>query len=806
MRVRVVFTIALALILSCTLTYVCYADNPLVQTVYTADPAPMVYNDTLYLYTSHDEDGSSYFTMNDWRVYSTTDMVNWTDHGAPLSYKTFSWARGDAWAGQCIERNGRFYWYICVTHRTMGRPAIGVAVADSPTGPFIDPIGYPLVSSEWGDIDPTVFIDDDGQAYLYWGNPKLKYVKLNEDMISYDEEVGIVSVPMKEEYFGKREGNPDRATLYEEGPWLYKRKGIYYMVYAASGIPENIAYATGDSPTGPWTYRGIIMPTQGGSFTNHPGIIDFKGKSYFFYHNGALPGGGGFTRSVAIEEFEYYEDGSFPTINMTKEGVSAIAALNPYARVEAETISWAEGVETRSNAEGGIELYDIDDGDYIKIKNVDFGTGASAFTARAACAGKGGQIELRLDSKNGDVIGTLNIGYSGGDDRYDFYSTNVNEASEVHDLFLVFKGDTGDLFSIDYWQFQKRTAEHKPVALNASTDQYKIDTVAGSNTAKLSAVVIYADGKTEDVSLLVLAEPVAKDYIQINDGVITAVNYGVAEIKVSYGEVSDIVHVYVKDFTTEKIVDKLIVNNNAGRLTLGENGNFSIMAVYKDGHIENVTTRASYSNPNKEIAAVANGAVMSKAVGSTEVMVSFKGDLGDELTTRLVITVVDKEAEESESPEPVIVSVNGVTISSKDIRLEAGEKKTLLYKVLPVNANNKKVSWSSDKPEVATVDKYGKVTAVNKGTAIITITTEEGSFTDQCELIVMTEGQPAVEQPAMVEQDSNTAEETLAMPTNEPVEMEANNAGLLWLITAIVLAALAAGVIIYIKIRTNRKE
>ena len=236
----------------------CYADNPIVQTLYTADPAPMVYNDTLYLYTGHDEPGSTYFTMYDYRLYSTTDMVNWTDHGAVLASADFSWAKeGEAWAAQCIERNGKFYYYTTATDKRLNRPTVAVAVADSPTGPFVDPIGKPLVANAWGDIDPTVFIDDDGQAYLYWGNPNLWYVKLNEDMISYDTSVGVVRVPLTEEGFGKRYGDPDRATLYEEGPWLYKRDGLYYMVYAASGIPENIAYSTSTSPTGPWTFRAL---------------------------------------------------------------------------------------------------------------------------------------------------------------------------------------------------------------------------------------------------------------------------------------------------------------------------------------------------------------------------------------------------------------------------------------------------------------------------------------------------------------------------------------------------------------------
>ena len=147
------------------------AQNPIIQTNYTADPAPMVYNDKVYLYTTHDEDNSTWFTMNDWRLYTTSDMVNWTDHGAVLSYTDFSWAKGDAWAPQCIERGGKFYMYVPVISRINNRGAIGVAVADSPYGPFYDPLGKPLVQSEWGDIDPTVFIDDDGQAYVL-GKPE----------------------------------------------------------------------------------------------------------------------------------------------------------------------------------------------------------------------------------------------------------------------------------------------------------------------------------------------------------------------------------------------------------------------------------------------------------------------------------------------------------------------------------------------------------------------------------------------------------------------------------------------------------
>ena len=141
------------------------AQNPIIQTTYTADPAPLVYNDKVYLYTSHDEDNSTWFVMNDWKLYTTEDMVNWTDQGVVLSYDDFEWTKSDAWAPQCIERDGKFYMYVPVNPKTE-RNAIGVAVSDSPYGPFIEPRGKRLVRSGTGDIDPFVLIDDDGQAHL----------------------------------------------------------------------------------------------------------------------------------------------------------------------------------------------------------------------------------------------------------------------------------------------------------------------------------------------------------------------------------------------------------------------------------------------------------------------------------------------------------------------------------------------------------------------------------------------------------------------------------------------------------------
>jgi len=425
------------------------ADNPIIQHVYTADPAPVVYGDEVYLCTSHDEDVTvdNFFTMNDWFVFSTKDMVNWTDHGSPLSWQTFSWASGNhSWAPHCVSRNGKFYVFVPVSN------AIGVAVADSPTGPFTDAIGAPLVSN-YQYIDPTVYVDGDGQAYLYFGNPKLWYVKLNEDMVSFSGQVQ--QIPNTVASFGTRNGDADRPTLYEEGPWFYKRNDLYYMVYATGPVPESIGYSTSPGPLGPWSYGGIIMGRDSGlAFTNHSGVVDFKGGSFFFYHTQELPGGGGYKRSVAVEQFTYNVDGSFPAISKTKEGVTnSVEPLNPYSRTEGETMAWGDGIEVEDCDEGGRDVSNIEGGDSIKVKDVDFGTGAISFEARVASETSGGSIELRLDAVDGALVGSCAVEGTGGWQTWTTVSCLVNGATGVHDLYFVFTGGDGFLFNFDWWRF-----------------------------------------------------------------------------------------------------------------------------------------------------------------------------------------------------------------------------------------------------------------------------------------------------------------------------------------------------------------
>ena len=426
-------------------------DNPIVQPIFTTDPAPIIHDGRVYLFTGHDEDGADYYDMRDWQLYSSADMANWQHHGSPASVETFPWASKDAWAGQVIERNGQFYFYVPIVDGASGSMSIGVGVSDNITGPYVDAIGGPLLVN--GEIDPTVFIDDDGQAYLYWGNPNLWYVTLNEDMVSYNGD--LVQVELTAEGFGSREGNPDRPTQYEEGPWLYKRGDIYYMIYAGDCCPENIQYSTGPSATGPWTYGGIIMQAESGSVTNHPGIVEYEGTAYFFYHNTALPGGGGFTRSVSVESFAYNADGSIPEISMTTDGPEQVGALDPYVRQEAETIAWSEGIETEICSEGGMDVGLINDGDYIKVKGVAFGDGPTTFTASVASANAGGSIELRLGSKTGTVIGTCEVADTGGWQTWAMVTCPISEATGTNDLFFCFVGSSSDyLFNFDWWHFE----------------------------------------------------------------------------------------------------------------------------------------------------------------------------------------------------------------------------------------------------------------------------------------------------------------------------------------------------------------
>lgn len=313
--------------------------------IYGGDPSVLVDGDTVYLYVGHDNSTDSevnraIYNMDSWICYSTKDMKNWKYEGPIMKADkgSVTWASTDtsAWAAQVAKHKNpntgkdRYYLYYCTWDATsQGKQSIGVAVADKPTGPFKD-IGKPLVkgtlttpqSSNWDDIDPTVWVDTDSKGvehrYLAWGNSRLYICELNEDMISVKDINGDGKITCGES--SKKADILYRSgslTMYTEAPWIYRRQdakgnyyGNYYLFYA-SQWREKMAYVTtSDLMNGKWSDRQVIMSPTATSNTNHMAVFDFKGKTYFVYHNGSLPKGNGYRRSPCIRELTFKEDGS----------------------------------------------------------------------------------------------------------------------------------------------------------------------------------------------------------------------------------------------------------------------------------------------------------------------------------------------------------------------------------------------------------------------------------------------------------------------------------------------------------------
>lgn len=288
--------------------------NPIIRHQYTADPAVLVKNDTLWLFAGHDHAGNqSGYHMRDWLLFSTTDMKHWKEHPVPLTIDEFKWAASkQAYAGHVAERNGKYYWYVSTNWC-----GIGVAVADKITGPYKDALGKPLLTNKdcfasshsWACIDPAIFIDDDGQPWITWGNRECYIAKLKDNMIEIDGEIKQIKF--------------NEAHPFTEAPWIHKHNGKYYLTYA-SEWPEKIAYAVADKIDGPYEMKGIISEIAGNSNTTHPAIVNFKNQWLFFSHNGGLHNGTSYSRSIIAEPMEYDAEGNIQKIHPSTEGVPCI--------------------------------------------------------------------------------------------------------------------------------------------------------------------------------------------------------------------------------------------------------------------------------------------------------------------------------------------------------------------------------------------------------------------------------------------------------------------------------------------------
>ncbi len=462
------------------------ADFPLVSHRYLADPDGLEYNGQLYIYCSNDDDNSTNggYAMHSIVCLSTADLKNWTDHGVVFQVpQGAAWA-SYSWAPTVSYRNGLFYLYF--GNNTGG---IGVATNASPTGPFVDAKGSPLVNASTPGapgtnglqeyFDPCIFVDG-SQAYLYFGgngSNNTRVVQLNSDMVSLNGSAASLGT----------------IPFFLEASHMHKNNGIYYFSYETGGSQgEWIMYATNSNPLSGFTYVGDLLQAPSNGNNNHHALVTYQGVDYVVYHNRYLAMQNGmpptYKRSVCLDRLFYNADGTLQQVVCTTSGLVQLHNLNPFNQVEAETMASDSGIYTETCSEGGMDVTSLTNGDWIKVQGADFGTsGASNFTARVASAASGGNIELHLDSTNGFLIGTCPVPVTGSGQSWTTVSCAINNgaAKNVHDLYLKFTGSstTTNLFNVNWWQFQVGDSNAA-----ASTTQFILKTGDVLNTTSFNTI------------------------------------------------------------------------------------------------------------------------------------------------------------------------------------------------------------------------------------------------------------------------------------------------------------------------------
>ncbi|MBB3206221.1 arabinoxylan arabinofuranohydrolase [Rhodopirellula rubra] len=432
-----------------------YADYPIASHRYLADPSSLVTSDRVYIYCSNDDESPLRGGYNIPNVVcvSSSDMKNWTDHGIVFdAERDTSWAK-KTWAPCAIERSGKTYLYF-----GNGGGNIGVVAGDSPIGPFTDIKGEPLIEHRTPGVqpaknmwlfDPGVFIDDDGQAYIYFGgngDENVRVARLNKDMVTLDGDVIKMVAP---NFF--------------EAAWVYKIGETYYFTYSTTpNAGMRIDYMTSKRPTEGFTYAGIVadQPPLNNN-NNHAAEFKFKDNWYHVYHNrivateAGIPTG--FRRNIAVEQFDYQDDGSIVKVQYTTDGVTQIGNIDPYVRNEAETFAAQRGIETEPCEAGGMNVTNTSNGDWIKIAGVNFGPqGASKVNAMILSESKDCTIELRLDSLEGKQIGRIKVPAGDEASEWELVESDVNGADGVHDLYVRFVGEEDNLAKLDWWKFVER--------------------------------------------------------------------------------------------------------------------------------------------------------------------------------------------------------------------------------------------------------------------------------------------------------------------------------------------------------------
>jgi arabinoxylan arabinofuranohydrolase len=442
------------------------AQNPIISHVFTADPSARVFEGRVYVYASHDPDNQAGYDMQDYHVFSSDDLVNWQDHGVALDAADIPWATS-LYAPDCAygEATGKYYLYF-----PNSSSGIGVAVSDSPAGPFVDALGEPLIDTntpgvedvEWI-FDPTCFVDDDGQAYLYFGGgprdtgDNARVIRLNDDMVSLaDATATTISAP---DFF--------------EASFLHKREGRYYFSYSTTFANHSayIDYMVSDDPMTGFEYAGTILQNPAGNnySNNHHSIVQYEGSWYIFYHNRVLSNRDGYSeyqRSITVDHLTHDADGGIAEVPVTMGEVAQLRELDAFSRMEAETLADQRGIEVEFAEDGGervgVTVTDIHDQDWIGYSQVDFAAGATSFHARAASdSATGGTIHVYVDGCDlftnlpGQLVGTCSVDPTGGWQQWSDIECAVEAITGVHDLYLRFEGTPSEpLLNLDYFQFE----------------------------------------------------------------------------------------------------------------------------------------------------------------------------------------------------------------------------------------------------------------------------------------------------------------------------------------------------------------
>jgi hypothetical protein len=401
----------------------------------------------MYLYGSYDVSGGTSYCSYEYHVFSSADLLDWEHHGE--SFRSTGpnpgvpWTDAPLFAPDCIYKDGYYYLFFCLADNSEG-----VAVSANPAGPFQNAV--PVAGANGDAIDPAVLVDDDGQVYYYWGQFHLRGARLRPDLQGIDP--GSLHTDLITE----------AGQGFHEGASIRKRGGVYYLVYAdiSRGRPTCLAYATGSTPLGPFTKRGILIDNTGcdpESWNNHGSIAEYNGSWYVFYHRSSQASN--FNRRVCMEPIHFNPDGTIDEVEMTTQGISG--PLPAAQEIEAwracllagQVRTQAVGPDERS-AEVGEHLTQIHAGDWAGYKYVDFGSGVSAFQARAGSLAYGGEIEVRLDRPDGPLAGTCPVPRTGGWQKWQRVSCPVRGAEGVHAVYLVFRGRPGRLFDLASFSFR----------------------------------------------------------------------------------------------------------------------------------------------------------------------------------------------------------------------------------------------------------------------------------------------------------------------------------------------------------------